>query len=196
MSFVRADVSGQQTVSKDHVSHVARTHKPHAQQVDMFSDYASMTSSSLSRSSSAAGDMAAAGSMSPTSPRRMADAGHVAPAHSDNVAQRPFSPVAAQQPQPVPLPVLVPARQLSTLSTNLSGSLQSTVESLHAIVETLPGSAQNRVLHDRVGKTGVVTWSCIHGCAGRPFCPHCVDTLPRACLLIRRLVGVMPLCYP
>jgi hypothetical protein len=113
-------------------------------QVDMFSDYASLTSSSLSRSSSAAGEMAAAGSTSPTSPRR-ADLGHVPPAHSDNVSQRPFSPVAAEQPQPVP----VPARQLSTMSATLSGSLQSTVESLHAIVETLPGARPiSTHLHD------------------------------------------------
>ena len=108
----------------------------------MFSDYASVSGSSMSRASSAAGDVS--GSSSPSAEERHEGRERLAAADRASCSSpQPFSPAAAEQAR-------APAQQRPGpgITTALSGSLQSTVESLHAIVEHLPGSYRYlRALH-------------------------------------------------
>lgn len=105
------------------------------QQVDMFSDYASVSGSSLSRASSAAGDVS--GSSSPSAEERHEGRERLAVADRASCSSpQPFFPAAAEQAR-----TSAEQRRGPGLTTALSGSLQSTVESLHAIVEHLPGKS-------------------------------------------------------
>lgn len=126
-------------------------------QVDMFSDYASVSSSSAtsggSRASSFAGDVEAPAPATPTSP---APAGPAMPLaintrvgeSEDTVGELPNGG-AHRSPQPgsvrsasAAMAVRSPSAGgpgMSDSGRQLSGSLQSAVESLHTIAESLPG---------------------------------------------------------
>lgn len=118
-------------------------------QADVFSDNASLSTSSLSRSSSATGEAATASSPLAEEQRQQQRGGEEAgPAGSP----RPQSPTTA-----VAAPMAMSHRRTTSgaaapaLNGSLSGSLQYTVESLRAIVETLPGAPRHHPPLEEMG---------------------------------------------
>ena len=106
-------------------------------QVDILSD-ASLSTSSLSRTSSATGEAATSPAPRAEQRQQQSDGGEA---------------VSGRSPRPgpsEPAPVPMSRRHSGGPSTALSGSLQYTVESLHAIVETLPGPQRHHVSLERL----------------------------------------------